>query len=57
MILALHLLIIQATTWVFVLLDTLSGPLWVGAAKATMFWGLLHINVARKLAAEYLMWW
>ena len=57
MILAFHLLIIQAITWVLVPLDTLSGHLWVGADKAALFKGLLHINVARELAAEYLMQW
>ena len=57
MILALHLLIIQATTWVFVALDTLSGPLWVGVANAVLFKGFLHINAARKLAAKHSMQW
>ena len=55
MILALHLLIIQATTWVLVPSDTLSGPLWVGATKVALFRGILYINAARKLAAEHLI--
>ena len=55
MILALHLLIIQTTTWVLVLSDTLPGPLWVGAAKTALFMSLLHIDSAKKLVAEYLM--
>ena len=55
MILTLHLLIVQATTWVFVPSDTLSGPLWVGVAKTALLRGLLHINAARELAAEHLM--
>ena len=57
MILAFHLLIIQATTWVFVLSDTLSSPLWIGAAKTALFRSLLHINATRKLAVEHLMRW
>ena len=57
MILALHLSVIQATTWVFVPSDTLSGPLWVGVAKVALFKSLFHINAVRKLAAEHLMWW
>ena len=57
MILALHLLIIQSTTWVLVALDTLSGPLWVGIANAALFGGLLHINAAKKLVAKHLMQW
>ena len=57
MILAVHLLIVQATTWVLVPLDILLSHLWVGAAKEALFKGLLHINVARELAVEYLMQW
>ena len=57
MILTLHLLISQATTWVLVSSDTLSGLLWVGVVKAALFKGLIDINAARELAAEYLMWW
>jgi len=41
---------------VLVPLDILSGPLCVGAGSAALFKGLLHINAARKLAAEHLMW-
>ena len=57
MILALHLSIIQATAWVPVLSDTLTSPLWVEATKTALFRGLLHINAAKELAAEYSMWW
>ena len=57
MILALQLLIIQGITWVLVLSNTPSDPLWVGIAKTTLFRGLLHINVARKLVAEHSMRW
>ena len=58
MMLALHLSVVQATTWVLVPNDTLTGPLWVGATKATLFRGLLHINAARELVAKYSMrWW
>jgi len=52
MILALHLLIVQATTWVLVPSNTFSGSLWVGVAKAVLFRGLFHINAVRKLATE-----
>ena len=57
MIFVLYLLIIQATTWVLVSLDTFSNSLWVGVAKAALFGGFLHINVTRKLTAEHSMWW
>ena len=57
MILILHLLVIWATTWVLVPLNTLFGLLWVVVAKATLFRGLLHINAARKLAAGHSMRW
>ena len=56
-ILILHFLIIWATTWVFVPLDTLSNFLWIVVAKPALFKGLLYINVARKLAAGHLMQW
>ena len=56
-ILILHLLIIQITTWVLVLSDTPSGPLWVGIAMAALFSDLFHINAVRKLATKHLMWW
>ena len=49
MILAFHLSIVQATTWVFVPLDTLIGSLWVEVTKATLFRGLIHINAVREL--------
>ena len=52
---ALYLLIIQATTWVIVSSDTLSGLLCVGVDNATLFRGLLHINAVRKLVTENLM--
>ena len=38
-------------------LDTLSGLLWVVVAKAALLKSLLHINVARKLAAWHSMRW
>ena len=57
MILALHLLIIQATTWVLIASDILSSPLWVKIANAALFRGLLHINAARKSAIEHSMRW
>ena len=57
MILAIHLLIAQATTWVLVPSDTLSGLLWVEVAKAALFKGLLYINAAKELATEHLIWW
>ena len=56
MILALHLSIVQPTAWVLVPSNTLTGPLWVGATKVALFRGLLHINAAKELAAEYSMW-
>ena len=54
-ILTLHLLIIQAITWVLVPSNVPSGLLWVGIAKVTLFRGLLHINVAKVLAMVHLM--
>ena len=53
MILALYLLIVQATTWVFVLSDTFPSPLWVRVAKAALFRGLLHINIVRKFGGMH----
>ena len=53
MILALHLSIVQATTWVLVPLDTLTSPLWIWATKTALFRDPLHINAAKKLAAEH----
>ena len=47
-ILVLRLSIIWAPTWVSILLDTLSGLLWVMVTKAALFKSLLHINVAKK---------
>ena len=55
MMLALHLSVVQATTWVLVPNDTLTGPLWVGATKTSLFKGFPHINAVRELAAEYSM--
>ena len=58
MILTLHLLIIQITTWVLVPSDTLSDwSLWVGVAKTALFRGLIHINATRKFAAKHSMRW
>ena len=48
MTLALHLLIVWYTTWVFVPSDTFLSPLWVVSANAALFMGLFHINTARK---------
>ena len=56
-ILILHLSIIWAFTWVLVPSDTLPSFLWVVVTKATLFRGLLHINVARKVAALHSMQW
>ena len=56
-ILIQHLSIIWAFTWVFVPSDTLPSFLWVVVTKATLFRGLLHINVARKVATLHSMWW
>ena len=53
----LHLLITWTPTWAPIPLDTPFSPLWVAAAKAALFRGLLHINAARKAARVYLMWW
>ena len=47
LILTFHLLIMQATTWVLVPLDTLPNFLWVAETKTVLFRGLLHINAAR----------
>ena len=57
LIFALHLLIIQTITWVLVLSDTISGPLWVGVVKAVLFRGLLHINAAKRVVVVHLMRW
>ena len=48
MILALHLLIMQATTRVLVPLDTFPNLLQVMATNAALFKGLIHINAARR---------
>ena len=53
MILALHLLIVQYTTWVFVSSSTFPNPLWVVAAKAALFKDFLHINVARGFSGMH----
>ena len=55
MILALHLLVVQATTWVLVPSNTLTGPLWDAATKEALFRGLLYINAAKELATKYSM--
>lgn len=44
LILALYLLIMQATTWVFVPSNTLPSLLWVVATKTILFRDLLYIN-------------
>ena len=54
---ALHLLITWIPTWAPIPSDTLFSHLWVAAAKTTLFRGLLHINVARKVVIVHLMWW
>ena len=56
-ILILHLLIIWALTWIFVLSDTPFGFLWVTVAKAALFKGLFLINATRKVAVVHLMRW
>ena len=43
-ILAFHLLIIQAYTWVSVPSDTLFGVLWVAVTEVALFKSLVHIN-------------
>ena len=53
----LHLLITWISTWVPIPSDTPFSLLWVAAAKAALFRGLLHINAARKVAVVHLMWW
>ena len=53
MILALHLLIVQANTWVLVLSDTFPNPLWVVTAKAALFRSFLHINAVRKFGGMH----
>ena len=53
---ALHLLIIQASTWAPILSDTSFSPLWVVVVKATLFRGFLHINAARNVVVVYSMW-
>ena len=53
----LHLLVTWTPTWAPILSDTPFSPLWVAAAKVVLFRGLLHINVIRKVAVVYLMWW
>ena len=56
-ILTRHLLIIWTFIWVPIPSDTFFDFLWVVVAKTALFRGLLHINVARKVAAVHLMWW
>ena len=54
---ALHLLIIQTSTWAHVPSDTLINLLWVAVAKVALFRGLLFINAARRVVVMHLMWW
>ena len=54
---ALHLLIIQASTWAPIPSNTSFSSLWAALAKATLFRGLLHINAARKVVVVHSMWW
>ena len=56
-ILILHLLIIRASTWVFVPSDTFSDIQCIVVAKVTLFRGILHINAARKVVTMHLMRW
>ena len=56
-ILILHLLIIWASTWVLVPLDTFSDFLCVVVANVTLFRGILHINAARKVVIMHLIRW
>ena len=49
LILTLHLLIMQAITWVFVPSATFPNPLWVAATKAALFRGYFLINAAKTL--------
>ena len=54
---ALHLLIIQTSTWTLVPLDTPLNSLWVAVAKVALFRSLLLINAARIVVVMHLMWW
>ena len=56
-ILALHLLIIQISTWAPVPSDALTSSLWVVVTKVTLFRGFLFINAARRAVVMHLMWW
>ena len=49
LILALDLLIMQVTTWVFIPSAAFSNFLWVAATKVILFRGHFLINVARSL--------
>ena len=49
-ILALHLLIMQVATWVFVSSATFFNLLWVAATKVILFKGHFLINAARSSA-------
>ena len=51
-ILALHLLVIHAYTWVHVPFTTLSDVLWVVVIQITLFRGHIHINGTRMLAVS-----
>ena len=53
MILPFHLLIVQATTWVLILLNTFLNPFWVTAAKEALFRGLFHINAAKRFGGMH----
>ena len=54
---ALHLLIIQTSTWASVPSDAFTSSLWVAVTKVTLFRGLLLINAARRVVVVHLMWW
>ena len=56
LILALHLLIMQVTSRVFVLLATFPNLLWVVATKAALFRDHFLINAARTFSYGHLMW-
>ena len=55
LILALHLLIMQVTSRVFVLLATFPNLLWVVATKAALFRDHFLINAARTFSYGHLM--
>ena len=49
-ILVLHLLVINAYTWVHVPSATLSDVLWVAVTQIALFRGFVHINGVKMLA-------